>query len=440
MPGAKRVERSRSDQFADLVMALAGLALGTAVSLVALAVVADDDPFDAGASYAIWLLGGAASAAVVASLDPYNSRRYGIVTAIGFPLGFLLFVALTPMALPNLFPLTLIMLTVVGATAALPGAALGPPLAPWMGDWSSEGRAAIAWTLIAAGAITVGVLSHRATVTMTMRASNVPSPDAVRPSDAPPPPAAVVATPASPSREPAAVESPAAGPLRVVEVTLRAEPADYSGPCPGRITFRGAIRTAGGGGRVSYRFTRSDNATAPVQTLEVASASTGEVETSWTLGARGWILEGWQALQILEPQPLTSAPARFRFQCSPPAPSLPVPGLRSDDAKPMKILSATLTAEPADYRGTCPTQFHFNGKIRVEGGPGVVRFRLERSDGAQGPVETIDAHQGVNMTSTFAWSLGRQAEQPFQGWLAIRTVEPQQVSSNRARIRMTCTP
>jgi hypothetical protein len=105
------------------------------------------------------------------------------------------------------------------------------------------------------------------------------------------------------------------GPLRVVEVTLRAEPSDYSGPCPGRITFPGTIRTTGGSGRVSYRFTRSDKSTGPVETLDIASASVREVETTWALGAHGWVVEGWQALEVVAPQPLTSAPARFRFWC-----------------------------------------------------------------------------------------------------------------------------
>ena len=121
--------------------------------------------------------------------------------------------------------------------------------------------------------------------------------------------------PAPPS--PAAT-TPAAlqGPLRVVEVTLRAEPSDYSGPCPGRITFRGTIRTTGGSGRVSYRFTRSDDkATGRVETLDIASASVHEVEETWALGFSGTVVEGWEALEVVAPQALTSAPARFRSLC-----------------------------------------------------------------------------------------------------------------------------
>ena len=67
---------------------------------------------------------------------------------------------------------------------------------------------------------------------------------------------------------------------------------------------------------MAYRFTRSDNATAPIQRVEVDS-SLSEVETTWTLGGPGQTFEGWQALSVLEPQPFTSVPARFRVRCAP---------------------------------------------------------------------------------------------------------------------------
>ena len=82
------------------------------------------------------------------------------------------------------------------------------------------------------------------------------------------------------------------------------------------VAFRGRIHATGGRGRVSYRFTRSDGATAPIQTVEVDRPIT-QVETTWTLGGPTETFEGWQALQILEPQPITSVPARFRIRCGP---------------------------------------------------------------------------------------------------------------------------
>jgi hypothetical protein len=158
--------------------------------------------------------------------------------------------------------------------------------------FDASGPRGLGWVLLAAGAVGVGVLAHRLAA----------------------PPAA---PPAAEQRAAPPIAPPPAAAVRVVEVRLHAEPVDYSGPCPGRILFRGAIRTAGGPGRLRYRFTRSDGATAPVHTADVDPSSPYEVETSWTLGNQGPGFEGWQALEVVEPQLVASAPAHFRFRCGP---------------------------------------------------------------------------------------------------------------------------
>ena len=271
-----------------VVLGLAGLALGTAVGLGPLALGdPQSDPFDGGSAYVFWLFGGALSAALVAALDREHWVRHALAVALGFPLSFLLLVALTPLALPGLFPMTMILLAVIGAAAAFPGAVLGRRAAPWAGEASAEGRAGIGWALVAAGAIGVGVFVHRATLTQ----ASAPS-------------AAVVPADTAPL------------PLRILGATLSAQPADYQGRCPAIIVFRGRIHATGGRGRVSYRFLRSDDAMAPIQTVEV-DRPISQVETTWTLGGPTETFEGWQALQILEPQAITSVPARFRIRCAP---------------------------------------------------------------------------------------------------------------------------
>jgi hypothetical protein len=280
--------RSDGRPAASVVLGLAGLALGTAVGLGPLALGATEgDPFDAGSAYLFWLFGGAISAALVAALGREHWVRQALAVAAGFPLAFVLLVALTPVGLPSLFPLTVVLLTVIGAAAAVPGAALGRRLAPFAGGPSAEGRAAIGWALIAAGATGAGVFVHRATVAISAANSA-----AVVPADT------------------------ASLPLRVLGATLSAQPADYHGRCPTIITFRGRIHATGGRGRVSYRFLRSDEAVAPIQTVEV-DRPISHLETTWTLGGPTETFEGWQALQILEPQAVTSVPARFRIRCGP---------------------------------------------------------------------------------------------------------------------------
>ena len=280
--GATRTEGSRS---VPLVLGLAGLALGTAVGLGPLALGdGGGDPFDGGSAYAFWLLGGVASAALVAALDREHWSRHALAVALGFPLSFLLLVALTQATRPGLFPMTMILLAAIGAAAAVPGAFLGMRLASSAGQASPESRAGIGWALIAAGAITVGVFIHRATLTAA----------------APPEAGGPAAT--------------ATLPFKVLGATLSAQPSDYAGRCPAIIVFRGRIHATGGRGRVSYRFLRSDEAVGPIHTVEV-DRPISTVETTWTLGGPTETFEGWQALQILEPQAITSVPARFRIRC-----------------------------------------------------------------------------------------------------------------------------
>jgi len=111
---------------------------------------------------------------------------------------------------------------------------------------------------------------------------------------------------------PDAVEVP-----RVIEVSLAADPADYSGPCPTIFRFHGKIRVEGRG-RVTYRFQRSDHPTTPIHEVDVGSASVVPVETEWHLGRQPERpFEGWQTLEVLTPRSLTSERATFRMTCVP---------------------------------------------------------------------------------------------------------------------------
>jgi hypothetical protein len=100
--------------------------------------------------------------------------------------------------------------------------------------------------------------------------------------------------------------------FRVVNVILRADPANYNGPCPVTINFRGRIEAADGPGSVSYKFLRSDSADAPVSSASFAGTGNQAVFSSWSLGRT---YSGWQQVQILDPGNLTSANADFSVHC-----------------------------------------------------------------------------------------------------------------------------
>ena len=103
--------------------------------------------------------------------------------------------------------------------------------------------------------------------------------------------------------------------FRVLEVYLRADPFDYVGPCPVTIRFTGRISVVGGSGTVSYKFLRSDGASAPIQTLEFDKSGSKTVSTTWRLGGQGTTYSGWQSIKIFEPQEKNSNRAEFKTQC-----------------------------------------------------------------------------------------------------------------------------
>ena len=104
--------------------------------------------------------------------------------------------------------------------------------------------------------------------------------------------------------------------FRVTEAALNSDPTRWSGACPVKVFFKGIIRTDGPG-TVKYTFTRSDGATGPVHRLDFAAAGVQTVETAWTLGDARLLphYEGWQAIKILSPNELESAPANFVIDC-----------------------------------------------------------------------------------------------------------------------------
>jgi hypothetical protein len=103
--------------------------------------------------------------------------------------------------------------------------------------------------------------------------------------------------------------------FRIVETFLRADPFDYVGACPVMITFSGRISVAGGGGIVSYKWIRNDGASAPVETLTFAGPESQDVSTTWYIGDAGMNYSGWQAIEILDPEAVTSDLAEFKIQC-----------------------------------------------------------------------------------------------------------------------------
>ncbi len=128
----------------------------------------------------------------------------------------------------------------------------------------------------------------------------------------------------------------AATPVHAVDynAALTAAPTNYVGKCPTVITFKGTI-SARRPGRVQYKFIRSDNAFAPIQTLEFTAPGSKPVGTTWTLGGPGFpAQERWQAIQIVYPTSLQSNKATFLVKCAtPPEPKPEITGYKMPGPK-----------------------------------------------------------------------------------------------------------
>ncbi|HOI15876.1 MAG TPA: hypothetical protein PK036_05990 [Geobacteraceae bacterium] len=111
-----------------------------------------------------------------------------------------------------------------------------------------------------------------------------------------------------------------------ITATVSAHPPEYTGRCPAEIRFMGRISVSGPAS-VQYRFIRSDGAHAPIQAINFDRAGSRPVRTTWTLGGPGLPnYEGWQAIEVVYPQHVTSNKAGFRLRCGDGAPGAGIPG------------------------------------------------------------------------------------------------------------------
>jgi len=100
----------------------------------------------------------------------------------------------------------------------------------------------------------------------------------------------------------------AAGSL-VTGIVVGVDQYPFTGPCPKTIHFWGIIAT-NGPGTVTYRWERSDGATAP-ETLTFTAAGSQVVTNLWTRGEG----TGWQRLHVLTPNDATSSQIDFAVTC-----------------------------------------------------------------------------------------------------------------------------
>ncbi len=111
-------------------------------------------------------------------------------------------------------------------------------------------------------------------------------------------------------------DGPITPPPPATEIIAKASvvaPRSVQGNCPHKFNFKGTIKVSAPM-TVKYTWIRSDNASAPVQSITFNAAGEKQVNTSWTLGTS---YSGYQQLKIVSPKELLSNKAAFRLQCTP---------------------------------------------------------------------------------------------------------------------------
>jgi hypothetical protein len=116
-------------------------------------------------------------------------------------------------------------------------------------------------------------------------------------------------------------------------------------------------------------------------------------------------------------------------------------GLAAVPAAAVDVTAVTVQVSPAASKGPCPATFTFTGKVALSK-QGRFTYKWERSDGA---VDTT-AHPPVAYDGVHAalvsetWTLGAAlpAFHPFNGWVKLHVLTPQDKVSSPANIRLDC--
>jgi hypothetical protein len=222
--------------------------------------------------------------------------------------------------------------------------------------------------------------------------------------------------------------APPAGSSSVGGITasLSGHPDAYEVRCPAFIQFSGTITDNVGNRDVRYRFIDSDGTIGPEQVIHFNEPGSQSVTyTSPNVIPPG--LQGWVAIEILQPVQLQSNQAEYEIICTTPPPG---PGVSSSDG------TITATANPATYNGPCPSPLEFSGTITDNVGNRNVSYRFIFSIGAPTEEQVIGFDEPGSQTVSFT-SFG--SDKSLQGRVAIEILQPIQLQSNQAEFQITCT-
>lgn len=99
--------------------------------------------------------------------------------------------------------------------------------------------------------------------------------------------------------------------------------------------------------------------------------------------------------------------------------------------KDFSVTEVSLQPDNAAQTGKCPLPVVFKGYIKANG-KGRVTYTFTRSDGATGPVHTLDFAKAGEKEISTGWTLGDASTLPhYEGWQTVKILSPNEMESSQ---------
>jgi hypothetical protein len=105
-----------------------------------------------------------------------------------------------------------------------------------------------------------------------------------------------------------------------------------------------------------------------------------------------------------------------------------------------RVTEVIFKADDALPTRQCPYSITFGGSLTTNG-PATVKYTFTRSDGATGPVHTLEFAAAGTQTVSTTWTLGDATiKQKWEGWQALKVLSPNEIESSHesGSFSLTC--
>lgn len=103
-----------------------------------------------------------------------------------------------------------------------------------------------------------------------------------------------------------------------------------------------------------------------------------------------------------------------------------------------RVTAVDVRVDPLEHKGDCPHLFTFRGTIKVEGGPGTIKYKWQHSDLSIPPEKTLVVDGPGAYTVESTWYLGGLNAATYDEWQKLIVLAPTRVESEPAKFHLSC--